>query len=60
MSLGEEYQVVKKGREYHGCEEEYNVEKMEMVSKSSSLYYVKAVGKDSKWGWEEGALKIKD
>ena len=23
----EEYQVVKRGREYHGCGEEYNIEK---------------------------------
>ena len=27
MSVGEEYQVVKRGREYHSCGEEYNVEK---------------------------------
>ena len=26
MSVGEEYQVVKRGREYHGCGEEYNME----------------------------------
>ena len=26
-SVGEEYQVVRRGREYHGCEEEYNVAK---------------------------------
>ena len=24
-SVGEEYQVVKRGREYHGCGEEYNI-----------------------------------
>ena len=24
-SVGEEYQVVKRGREFHGCGEEYNV-----------------------------------
>ena len=29
MFVGEEYQVVKRGRKYHGCGEEYNVEKME-------------------------------
>ena len=36
-SVGEEYQVVKRGRECHGCGEEYNVEKRERGSKSSSL-----------------------
>ena len=25
-SVGEEYQVVKRGREYHGCGDEYSVE----------------------------------
>ena len=29
MSIGEEHQVVKRGREYHDCGEEYNVEKRE-------------------------------
>ena len=28
-SGGEEYQAVKKGREYHGCGEEYSLEKRE-------------------------------
>ena len=28
-SLGEEYQVVKRGRKYHGSAEEYNVDKTE-------------------------------
>ena len=31
-SVGEEYQVVKREREYHGCGEEYNVEKRKWVS----------------------------
>ena len=26
-SVGEEYQVVKRGRHYNGCREKYNVEK---------------------------------
>ena len=29
QSVGEEYQVVKRGSEYHGCWKEYNVEKSE-------------------------------
>ena len=33
-SVGEEYQVVKMGRKYHGCEEEYNVKKGEEISSS--------------------------
>ena len=28
-SVGEEYQVMKRGKEYYGCEKEYNVEKRE-------------------------------
>ena len=31
---GEEYQVLKKGREYHGCGEEYNADKGEAISPS--------------------------
>ena len=30
--VGEEYQVLKMGREYHGCWEEFNVEKSERGS----------------------------
>ena len=44
-SVGEEYQVVKRKREYHGCGEEYNMEKGKGEAKSFSLKY---------WGsWEE-------
>ena len=32
-SIGEEYQVVKRGREYHGIGKEYNVEESERASK---------------------------
>ena len=32
MSSEEEYQVVKRGMEYHGCGEDYNVEKREKGS----------------------------
>ena len=32
MSVWEEYQVVKRGGENHGCGEEYKVEKRERVS----------------------------
>ena len=38
-SVGEEYQVVKKGREYHGCREENNMEKGKGEAISSSLKY---------------------
>ena len=34
-SFGEEYLVVKMGREYHGCGEEYNVEKRKGDFKTS-------------------------
>ena len=36
-SAGEEYQVVKRGREHHGFGEEYNVEKGKGEAISSSL-----------------------
>ena len=36
-SVGEEYQVGKGGREYHGCGEEYKVEKRERGATSSFL-----------------------
>ena len=36
-SIGKEYQVVKKGREYHGFWEEYNVEKGKGEAISSSI-----------------------
>ena len=32
-SVGEEYQVVKRRREYHGCAKEYNIEKRRNGSK---------------------------
>ena len=48
-SVWEEYQVVKKGREYHGCREEYNVEKRE--SGSIIIFPIiskKTIGKNGK------------
>ena len=30
-SVGEKYKIVKRGREYHGCWEEYNVTKRERI-----------------------------
>ena len=41
-SVGEEYKVAKRGREYHGCGEEYNVEKGRQYH---LLYNIEAVGK---------------
>ena len=32
MGVGEEYQVVKRGREYHGCWEDYDMETRERGS----------------------------
>ena len=44
---------MKRGRENHGCGEEYNVEKMK--GKRHHLpYNIKAVGKNIKWGRGEG------
>ena len=46
-SVGEDYQVVKRGREYHGCGDEYNVKKGE--GKQYHLpYKIEAVGKNIK------------
>ena len=52
-SVGEEYKVVKRGMEYHGFEEEYNVEKGKVIS-SSLPFNIDAVGKKIKWGRGEG------
>ena len=48
MSVGEEYQVLKRGRVYHGCEREFNVEKWE--GENNILF---PVGKNKNWGGEE-------
>ena len=49
-SVGEEYQVVKRGREYQGCGEEYNVEKR--ISKIIFLIILRLLGRIS--SGEEG------
>ena len=53
-SFGEEYQVVKRGRENIlgvACGEEYNLEKKER--RSNNISVIKAVGINIKWGREE-------
>ena len=39
-SVGEEYQVVKRGMEYYGCGEEYKVEKKEKKNKYRLTYNI--------------------
>ena len=53
-SAGEEYQVVKRGRDYHGCGEEYNAEKSGKVKHYHRLYDIGAVVKNIKWDKGEG------
>ena len=43
--VGEEFQVVKRRREYHGCGEEYNLEKMERGSNSVLSIILMLLGK---------------
>ena len=51
----EEYQNVKRGREYHGCGEVYKHRK----GKQYHLPYdIKAVGKNTKWGRGKGGLNL--
>ena len=47
-SLGEEYQVVKREREYHGCWVENNVKKKAKGNLYHLPYDIKAVGKNIK------------
>ena len=49
----EEYQEVKRGREYHGCEEEYNMEKRERGKQYHLPYNIEGVGKKIKWRKED-------
>ena len=44
-SVGEEYQVLKRVREYDGCGEEYNAEKKGKQKQYPLFYNIKAVGK---------------
>ena len=62
---GEEDQVVKRGREYHGCMEEYNVEKRE---RGSNIIFPVIIGQfgrkssgeeDGNFGEENQDLKKK-
>ena len=52
LGIREEYEIVTRGRKYHGCGEEYNVEKGKGEAISSSLN-IEAVGKNIKCGREE-------
>ena len=45
--LGEEYQVVKRGMEYHGCGEEYNVESNIIIPKTFRLSGRRGSGRKS-------------
>ena len=47
--VGEEYQLVKRGREYHGCGEEYNVVKREKGSKIIFPITLRLLGRISSW-----------
>ena len=47
--VGEEYKVVKKGREFLGCGEEYNVEKKGKGEQYYLSYYIEAVGMNITW-----------
>ena len=48
--IGGGYHFVKRGREYHGCGEEYNMEKKEKKKHDHLPYNIKAAGKNMKWG----------
>ena len=61
-SVGEEYQVWKRGRSYQVCVEEYNVEKSYMGSweeyefryrGSRGHWFWIRKSRSKKWGWEE-------
>ena len=45
----EEFQVVKRGREYHGCGEENNMGKKERGKQYHLTYNIQAFGKNIKW-----------
>ena len=53
-SVVEEYQVVKRERKYHGCGEEYNVDKKRKGKQYHLSYNIKAVCKNIKWERGEG------
>ena len=50
----EEYQVVKRGREYHGCGEEYNVEKEGKGKQYHITLNIEAVGEEYQLGKRGG------
>ena len=51
-SVGEEYQIVKRGKEYHGCGKEYNVENR--VRRSNIIFPMIFMLLKSITSWEEG------
>ena len=53
-SVGEEYKVGKRGREYYGFGEEYNVEKKEWGKQYYLPNNIKAAGKNITRGRKEG------
>ena len=55
-SVGEEYQVVKRGRTYHGCGEEYNVEKRQRGSNVIFPVILRLLGRIS-IGEEDGNFR---
>ena len=55
QTVGEEYQVVKRGREYHACGEEYNVEKRERGSNIIFSIILRLLGRISRG---EGGRKL--
>ena len=50
---------MKRGREYHGCWEEYIGEIGDRVNQHHLSYDIKAVWKNIKWGRGEGDGKIR-
>ena len=48
---------MKRGREYHGFGGEYNAEKKEKGGNIFFFFYIKAVGKNIKWGREGRSIE---
>ena len=57
-SVGEEYQVVKRGREYHGCGEQYNLKKRERGSNMIFSMILRLFGRVSSWGEGKGSVNM--
>ena len=58
QSIGKEYKVVARGREYHDFGDEYKVKKKGKRKQYHLLYNIKAVGKNIKLGRGEGGRKL--